>query len=966
MNTTSRQGFTLGEVVISIAVLATAILSVALVLPWGLKAQAQSRYQIYASTKVLDIVDAVVATPDGTFARRFDRFNPNDNNRPRGIGGRLRRLMIFNAPWQFDYEQRMLSRSGNHYALPVEIARRLDSPNDEIQDILDDGGYLFYTNTAAIREFNQDRGYTYQDQAKAARQDQNDLQTLVFAVKGSAQQNLLPVHPFIKWPYYELYPFPPQGRSNGTQILTYTNRYRMINDNDGDGLYDLELIAANEPSASGGSTGTRYQWRIWEWMATNDTTSSSRWAAGFDAFKSLVDDHWLRIVHQLGSGGSGWSIDEVPSPYTGIEVHDRDRKIRLIDNDDSDGTTPDVNTALRNDRGDWPQNAVGRPRGVPHPPNNNTDLHFIDDTIEKDQVMHGMPGYLRRLMYREAALDLLIAVSADAGDPLRGRNPLLEIIDPPSDWTEIHPTHIYALTYLAHASMLATGYRPPFQHDMNYYRNTSRSHNGAVVLQENANLLPFDRLSELTSGGAGINLSQGSTDAMNQLGGDGVDPAPLIDSGGDPILPNLIWRERMRVELYADAGDALYPNSPLPPPYSDYALGRDALFRIHLPGTLRTGDASYGDSNNWLRRLVKYSYSRLGNGGVDAGFLTTLAAEGWTVPTGTVLDGWDDLKMARNATETAARWARLYLAQNPYDTSLPRPINLMTIGDRPMYAFDLFDDSGNARRMNGNFASVMNTVNEPFYRVMAGRSDPLNIDNPGKWIPPFHLGRYADVNGDRTTTETPNGPDDQWRYWWDSYNEQLHSDVSSTAARTRLAQRWWPSQPFQPAARCRELIVWSVDWKAYEDAESAPSAPMDAHRYLYEYERNNPNRFRYTNPIGGNRHYDLTVYMMGNPESDFSWMNPRQTTVWGWQPEEYAGIGDRKGMGSYGGLGGRFSHNFENAGRHPWTYVGLFGADRNQNERVDRGNVPASQRMTAREVARFIIYDPISWQTLSQ
>jgi hypothetical protein len=42
------------------------------------------------------------------------------------------------------------------------------------------------------------------------------------------------------------------------------------------------------------------------------------------------------------------------------------------------------------------------------------------------------------------------------------RNPLLTIIPPPTNPRDIHPAQIYALSHLAHAAMVVTGYKPPF------------------------------------------------------------------------------------------------------------------------------------------------------------------------------------------------------------------------------------------------------------------------------------------------------------------------------------------------------------------------------------------------------------------------------------------------------------------------------------------------------------------------
>ena len=55
--------------------------------------------------------------------------------------------------------------------------------------------------------------------------------------------------------------------------------------------------------------------------------------------------------------------------------------------------------------------------------------------------------------------------------------------------------------------------------------------------------------------------------------------------------------------------------------------------------------------------------------------------------------------------------------------------------------------------------------------------------------------------------------------------------------------------------------------------------------------------------------------------------------------------------------------NSDNADQGPGlnnrkVFAGQFGADRNYNKKIDRGNVPPSVRLRASLVARFNYYDP--------
>jgi hypothetical protein len=132
------------------------------------------------------------------------------------------------------------------------------------------------------------------------------------------------------------------------------------------------------------------------------------------------------------------------------------------------------------------------------------------------------------------------------------------------------------------------------------------------------------------------------------------------------------------------------------------------------------------------------------------------------------------------------------------------------------------------------------------------------------------------------------------------------------------------TNPFEPMERCRQLVFWAVDWKSYEDAETAPSAPQDASRTPYDSD--------------GNFAYNAGAHKFNNPERYFTFQDNSRSS-----------------------LANRSSSN--NATDRA-IYLGLWGADRNGNGRLDVGTVPSSVRMRATMVARFNFYQPRVWAGL--
>lgn len=246
--------------------------------------------------------------------------------------------------------------------------------------------------------------------------------------------------------------------------------------------------------------------------------------------------------------------------------------------------------------------------------------------------------------------------------------------------------------------------------------------------------------------------------------------------------------------------------------------------------------------------------------------------------------------------ELAMQMVMLYAASQPYDWGVPRPTQRALFTDYPLIEYDLFSP-----RLSGTIAGSAESAQQ--WRPVTAR-------------PVVNVGRsYSFPN-----TEIP-------------------------AARWGNPDNFTLARPFQAMERCRQLVFWAVDWTSYEDFETAPSAPVDASKYLF------------SAPLGwgdmGNRMNACTwpdhhVYQFRNPEKVIAFTDGAVRTEATGADVRSRRILNRDGEGNDKGT------SSDNINR----FLGLWGADRNFNGRLDRGSVPRSVRMRATSVARFNYYDP--------
>jgi hypothetical protein len=182
-----RAGFTLFEVAISLVIVAVGVISVVVLIPGGLKQLTAQRFRVYASAVANQLIDVYA---HGDASQVFvDHEAPAPWDLP--IDRRV------NAP---DLEMRLSNQRYGLLPLPVDIARRLDSDGDEMKQITDRGGYLYYLQPNVANSWREDI---------IPVQPPNDLQRLVVGVLGDAQHNASFSFPMKRWPYYATVPGPP-------------------------------------------------------------------------------------------------------------------------------------------------------------------------------------------------------------------------------------------------------------------------------------------------------------------------------------------------------------------------------------------------------------------------------------------------------------------------------------------------------------------------------------------------------------------------------------------------------------------------------------------------------------------------------------------------------------------------------------------------------------------------------------
>ena len=237
---TFRRGFTLTEIAVSMLVFAVAILTVLALLPTGYRAQSVARQQVFAASLAVTLMESFHhplststasigegygdlgnASSRSSFVGRGQPANWKDGNFSPGKGWAWfqRETLPPESITAHDFERVLCNRVNGLIPIPDLIARRLDSDGDEMKRILDEGGKLYYIDPGTVRGLKWGHKFDLgkSDSAKSFRSDP-EIQRIVVGVAGHPQQNAMVQDPFENWPWYELYPFPPNWcKGNGMQ-----------------------------------------------------------------------------------------------------------------------------------------------------------------------------------------------------------------------------------------------------------------------------------------------------------------------------------------------------------------------------------------------------------------------------------------------------------------------------------------------------------------------------------------------------------------------------------------------------------------------------------------------------------------------------------------------------------------------------------------------------------------------------
>lgn len=259
--------------------------------------------------------------------------------------------------------------------------------------------------------------------------------------------------------------------------------------------------------------------------------------------------------------------------------------------------------------------------------------------------------------------------------------------------------------------------------------------------------------------------------------------------------------------------------------------------------------------------------------------------------------------------------AMLYAASFPYDWGAPRPITRCIMNDHPLIEFDLFNFNTKPIAGAGTTGSMWKPVSA---------QSITSIGLPGIFPGVLDYGPSATWNGAESPFRTNAFPRDLrgpgHPFWGDAANFTL-------------------TRPFQAAERCRQLVFWSVDWQAYEDAETAPGAPMDASRIG----RHGPSM----NDLNSSR-----IFVPGASWDALHLRNPERVLQFNQDMASFATGQVLSATANPSTVGLRDGDGDIN------VLTGQFGADRNHNYKLDRGPLPKSVRQRAQLVTRFQFYDP--------
>ena len=303
--------------------------------------------------------------------------------------------------------------------------------------------------------------------------------------------------------------------------------------------------------------------------------------------------------------------------------------------------------------------------------------------------------------------------------------------------------------------------------------------------------------------------------------------------------------------------------------------------------------------------------------------------------------------------ERALKLAHDFAARYPYDWSVPRPASRAIMMDHPLIQYDLF----NAPYPEGRVMPPM-AGNDPYgpLATIFGRSAS---DNPRQWRP--------------ITPEPVRNLGTSMSYPGRQLDGTLGNGVPAVLFGDR--RHFNLTMPFAAEERCREIVFWAADWLAYEDSETAPSAPIDSSLFPIAAPL-------YHTPLGGPPTYNERLAKLQFRDNRLpTYRNPEKVLLF--YPNKSDGsFVDVLALATGTAMEGHMimnsvvvdnsntyypdeavkpNPNGRNVQNQRWArevFGGRYGADRNFNRVLDRGPLKPSVRLYATQVARFNFYDP--------
>lgn len=286
----------------------------------------------------------------------------------------------------------------------------------------------------------------------------------------------------------------------------------------------------------------------------------------------------------------------------------------------------------------------------------------------------------------------------------------------------------------------------------------------------------------------------------------------------------------------------------------------------------------------------------------------------------------------RAVVDAAQAWSDRYAATDPYEFGAPRPLNRQTCHDFPLLQFDLFP---------GGRQNPMGFAATPTAPMPGGAFPPAPAPSPTDPDAPYGDTIYATgdlgwrVIGERLPTSFGRA---RGEYGWigsaDNRAGTIPDNHAAIAASWGVPARFNLCRPFAAAERMRELVCWSVEWRAWEDCEATPPDAPDSTRHF----------------IDSRGAAVSSEYRGLQPEAALFW-NAAQLKHW-----SAISDGSTVEWPDYGDV----------ANPRPWAvdtpeyrrqWLGWYGADRDGDGVFDRGPLPPSTRLRATLVSRFLFYD---------